>query len=88
MTKLEEKLLKLGYKYVKRKDSWIKYKDYPIEIIIMYDLFIEKLDGWLSFNNFAIRSRESFKKCINDIESLYEELQKDLEVLKEYEENK
>ena len=84
MTKLEEKLIELGYEYVKRKDLWIKYKDYPIEITIMYDLFIEKWDGWLSFNNFAIKRRECLKKCINDIESLYEELQRDLEVLREY----
>ena len=47
MSRLEEKLVELGYKYVKRKDSWIKYTDFPIEIIIMYDLFGEKWDGWL-----------------------------------------
>ena len=86
MPRLEEKLVELGYKYVKRKDSWIKYKDFPIEIIIMYDLFGEKWDGWLSFNNFIISRKESLKECTNNIESLYEELQKNLEILKECEE--
>lgn len=85
MPRLEEKLVELGYKYVKRKDSWIKYKDFPIEIIIMYDLFGEKWDGWLFFNNFIVSRRETLKECTNNIESLYEELQKDLEVLKNYE---
>ena len=85
MSRLEQKLIELGYEYVKRKKLWIKYKDFPIEIVIMYDLFDEKWDGWLFFNNFVISNRKYLEECTNNIESLYEELQKDLEKLKECE---
>ena len=88
MSRLENKLIELGYKYVKRKNLWNKYKDYPIEIIIMYDIFDEKWDGWLSFNNFVISNIDSLNDCINITKTRYEELQKDLEVLKEYEKEK
>ena len=90
MLKIEEemkdKLEQLGYKYYKRSGEWIKYKDWFMETIIFYDYTLGTWDGYLAFRTGIIRNRENLEECTEIIKYRYEELEKELDIIKECEE--
>lgn len=90
MIKIEEKmkgkLEQLGYEYSKRSGVWIKYKDYFMETIIFYNYASEAWEGYLAFRTGVISSRKSLEECTEVIKSRYEELEKELKIIKDCEE--
>jgi hypothetical protein len=83
--KMKDKLEQLGYEYYKRSGVWIKYKDWFMETIIFYNYTSEVWEGYLAFRTGVISSREKLEECTEIIKSRYEELEKELEILKECE---
>ena len=82
MSRLEEKAKELGYKYIKRNDKFIKYQNHNFEIEIFNDFFTTELTGRVNVCG-SVCDDESYNNCINLLTDIYNEMQKDLEILKE-----
>ena len=84
MTKLEKKLIELGYekyhKYAYKKDFGLKFSIW----IVLKANNLNILNNWVSVGAFyPIRTQQD----IDDLQQAFNVMQKDLEVLKEYEES-
>ena len=77
MTKLEEKLLELGYKNRKRGKYTKKIRYYNLVIIIAFE---EIVDFYVDINITIDKQQD-----IDIIQQAFNQLQKDLEELKKYE---
>lgn len=85
MTKLEEKLLELGYRKNASsiRDSFFFNKPFSvIQIVIYTDKKITKIKDTFVDN---IDHKIKTQKGINNLQQAFNQLQKDLEVLREYE---
>lgn len=90
MNKLEEKLIELGYNKCyydnfTKQTTYYKNNEY-LEITIVVN--------WNAYGNKIVRSGVEYwtkmfstQQQIDDLQKAFNQLQKDLEVLKEYEEN-
>ena len=79
MTKLEKKLIELGYE--EQRIYWRKDMNNGVPIQLHVFKTIEKIMGCLDFNMRNI----SEQWHIDNLQQAFNQLQKDLEVLKEYE---
>ena len=87
MTKLEEKLLKLGYKKCHSRDynfegltSYLKL--IPNNHIV---IFVNKESGCIDYHKVIPFHDFQIQEDIDNLQQAFNEMQKDLEVLKEYE---
>ena len=81
MTKLEEKLIELGYEDV-RYGRWRKNYDRNKDILIITDEFHEKIKEYhIKFYSFI-----ECQKDINELQQAFNEMQQDLAILKGCEE--
>ena len=81
MTKLEEKLIELGYEFYCPNYYAKLYCDQTIYIELRYKQYIQDYYVEAHYWNFK------FKKQIDNLQQAFNELQKDLEILKECEED-
>ena len=82
MTKLEQKLQELGYEYIKHNDYF--KKQYSRFIYISIELDKDKL----KVNDYGVDYKTNYLKKQSQIDNLqlaFNVMQKDLEVLKQYE---
>lgn len=82
MTKLEQKLIELGYVYIQHNDYFKKQFTRYIYISIELD------NNKLKVNDYGVDYKtEYFRKQhqLDKLQQAFNEMQKDLEVLKEYE---
>lgn len=81
MTKLEEKLIELVYElyYARRPDIW--EKDFNENIIIMI-YTTNGVEGWVSVSQLASFRTQQY---IDNLQQAFNEMQKDLAILKECE---
>lgn len=83
MTKLEEKLLDLGYEKTFGSGHWCKEYDGNKSISINTDEYYKKIkDYYIHFYSFI-----ECQQDLDDLQQAFNEMQKDLEILKECEEN-
>ena len=85
MTKLEEKLIELGYEECKISHNDLKkykkeYNDY-INIYLYYDLYDKKFTNW-KVKPYADINDQS---VLDDLQQAYNEMEKDLEALRNVE---
>ena len=86
MTKLEKKLSELGYEYFGLTPNgycYIKSVNGRIDLKIIYDkTYRNRINGWkVNYYKVSITSQ----KDIDNLQQAFNIMQKDLEVLKEYE---
>lgn len=81
MTKLEEKLIELGYKLIFSNVRWFKDCDSSNSIFIITDNCHENIKEYHIYVYDLIETQQD----IDNIQQAYNEMQKDLEVLKECE---
>ena len=78
MTKLEQKLVELGYEKT-ISNEYVKFKYYPIKIVI----FPCVLGGTLQFGTILnIYNQKQLDDFKYDLQQAFNEMQKDLEILK------
>ena len=84
MTKLEEKLIELGYKNYGLGDYGYRYEKTfkDVRIIIDYFKLLGKINNChIIYKNVAIKTQQD----IDNLQQAFNQLQNDLDVLKEYE---
>lgn len=87
MTKLESKLIGLGY--VKNRQMSYEYETYYFR---NFDSFINlyinvEVDGYITHSYVQAFDTYACQEQIDNLQQAFNQLQKDLEVLKEYENN-
>ena len=84
MTKLEEKLLELGYKYIESINCFGKKYSRFISIFIELNKDKSKVNDYdTEYTTYRFKKQEQ----IDNLQQAFNEMQKDLEELKKYESN-
>ena len=82
MTKLEEKLIELGYELEREEDSIIACKNVNHNCDIVIGVWDSKIKYYYLYTYFTRHIRR--QDTIDNLQQAFDEMQKDLEILKEY----